>query len=218
MKIKKPILASILIIGLALSFHFSYLQQRNKHQILFLKDEDFILKERIKSLVSLRREEINLDNIYNFSDTVYESIKARVKNGTSKVFVLMIPENHCSDCLDKEYKRLKELPIGIQNNIIILTNFKKNRDTRVFLSLKKLEYPIYNSYAKAQGRAEGEAKGKAEGEAKGEIKGKAEGHESAMETVIINGSKNGLTLEQLQSVTGWEKDKITEVLKRNHLL
>ena len=82
------------------------------------------------------------------------------------------------------------------------------------------------AYAKAQGRAEGEAKGKAEGkaeglaegEAKGEIKGKAEGHELAMETVIINGSKNGLTLEQIQAVTGWEQDKITEVLKRNHLL
>jgi len=58
------------------------------------------------------------------------------------------------------------------------------------------------AYAKAQARAEGEAKG--------EAKGKAE--------VIVNGSKNGLTLEQLQSITGWDKDKITEVLKRNHLL
>ncbi len=82
------------------------------------------------------------------------------------------------------------------------------------------------AYAKSQGRAEGlaegeakgEIKGKAEGLAEGEIKGKAEGHELAMETVIINGSKNGLTLEQIQAVTGWENDKISEVLKRNHLL
>ena len=61
------------------------------------------------------------------------------------------------------------------------------------------------AYAKSQGRAEGLA----EGEAKGK--------EKSLETVIINSSKNGLTLEQIQAITGWEKDRITEVLKRNHL-
>ena len=70
------------------------------------------------------------------------------------------------------------------------------------------------AYAKSQGRAEGKAEGLAEGLAEGEAKGEIK----SMETVIINGSKNGLTLKQIQTVTGWEKDKITEVLKQNHLL
>jgi predicted transposase/invertase (TIGR01784 family) len=66
------------------------------------------------------------------------------------------------------------------------------------------------AYAKAQAKAEGLAEGEAKGKVKGKTEGKAE--------VVVTSWKNGFTLEQLQTITGWDKDKINEVLKRNHLL
>ena len=126
----------------------------------------------------------------------------------------------------KNMSRMDKIPLFLRKPI-----FEKLFNISEYSNLSKEEKEMYDvelkrkwdkanilAYAKAQGRAEGEAKGKAEGLAEGEVKGEAKGHESAMETVIINGSKNGLTLEQIQAVTGWEQDKITEVLKRNHLL
>ena len=58
------------------------------------------------------------------------------------------------------------------------------------------------AYPKEQARKEGLAEGKAEGLAE----------------VVVNGWKNGLSLDQLQTITGWGKEKITEVLKHHHLL
>jgi predicted transposase/invertase (TIGR01784 family) len=96
--------------------------------------------------------------------------------------------------------------------------FEKLFDVAEYSKLNKEEKEMYDielkrkwdranilAFAKAEGIAEGEAKGRAEGEAKG----KAE--------VIVMGWKNGFTIEQLQALTGWEKDRINEVLKRNRL-
>lgn len=46
----------------------------------------------------------------------------------------------------------------------------------------------------------------------------AKGETKSLEKVVVNGWKNGFTLEQLQAITDWDKDRVTEVLKRNRLL
>jgi hypothetical protein len=53
--------------------------------------------------------------------------------------------------------------------------------------------------------------GRMEGREEGLKEGKAEG----MEEFVANGWKNGLTIEQLQTITGWERERITQVLGRN---
>ncbi len=118
----------------------------------------------------------------------------------------------------KNMAKMDKIPLYLRKpifeklfNIAEYSNLSKEEKEMYDVELKrKWDKANILAYAKSQGRQEGLAEGKAEG--------LAEGHESAMETVIINGSKSGLSLEQLQSVTGWEKDKITEVLKRNYLL
>jgi predicted transposase/invertase (TIGR01784 family) len=92
-------------------------------------------------------------------------------------------------------------------NIAEYSNLSKEEKAMYDVELKrKWDRANILAYAREQGREQGLA----EGEAKGEAKGKEE--------VIVNGWKNGITLEQLQAITGWEKEKVTEVLKRSHLL
>jgi predicted transposase/invertase (TIGR01784 family) len=81
----------------------------------------------------------------------------------------------------------------------------------------------YKADSKAEGLAEGLEKGlekgRAEGLAEGLEKGRAEGlakgkEESLIETVI-NSARLGLSLEQIQVITGVSKEKIEEIFKTN---
>jgi predicted transposase/invertase (TIGR01784 family) len=69
----------------------------------------------------------------------------------------------------------------------------------------------------AKGRAEGEAKGraegKAEGEAKGRAEGRAEGQEESLTGVVRNCGRNGISVEQIQVITGLDMEKIREILR-----
>jgi predicted transposase/invertase (TIGR01784 family) len=114
----------------------------------------------------------------------------------------------------KNMAKMDKIPLYLRKpifeklfNIAEYSNLSKEEKEMYDVELKrKWDNANILAYAKEQARKEGLAEGKAEGEVK------------SLETVIINGSKNGLTIGQLQAITGWEKDKITEVLKRNHLL
>jgi flagellar biosynthesis/type III secretory pathway protein FliH len=66
-----------------------------------------------------------------------------------------------------------------------------------------------------EGIAEGEAKGRAEGIAEGIAEGEAKGRAEGLINVVINCSRNGLSLEQIQAITGLVKEKILEILRSN---
>ncbi|MDR1407317.1 MAG: hypothetical protein LBJ23_04645, partial [Tannerella sp.] len=69
---------------------------------------------------------------------------------------------------------------------------------------------------KAEGREEGEAigreKGREEGEAIGMAKGEAVGREKGKAEVVISCRRNGIPLEQIQLVTGLDRERIEEIL------
>jgi predicted transposase YdaD len=65
----------------------------------------------------------------------------------------------------------------------------------------------------AEGRAEGEAKGRAEGEAKGKAEGLAEGEAKSLTGVVLNCKRDGFSLEQIQMITGLDREKIQEILR-----
>jgi predicted transposase/invertase (TIGR01784 family) len=68
---------------------------------------------------------------------------------------------------------------------------------------------------KAEGITEGIAKGKAEGIAEGITEGIAKGKADGKAEVVIAGKAGGLSLEQIQAVTGFSKEKIEEILRLN---
>jgi len=65
---------------------------------------------------------------------------------------------------------------------------------------------------------EGEAIGLEKGEAIGLEKGEAIGGEKVLERVVIDSKLNGLSIEQIQSITKLSKQQISEILKRYNLL
>ncbi|MDR1406971.1 MAG: Rpn family recombination-promoting nuclease/putative transposase, partial [Tannerella sp.] len=65
---------------------------------------------------------------------------------------------------------------------------------------------------KAIGREEGEAIGMAKGEAIGLAKGEAAGREKGKAEVVITCRRNGIPLEQIQLVTGLDRERIEEIL------
>jgi len=65
---------------------------------------------------------------------------------------------------------------------------------------------------------EGEAIGLEKGEAIGLEKGEAIGGEKVLERVVIDSKLNGLSIEQIQSITKLSKQQILEILKRHNLL
>ncbi|MDR1408031.1 MAG: PD-(D/E)XK nuclease family transposase, partial [Tannerella sp.] len=81
---------------------------------------------------------------------------------------------------------------------------------------------------KAEGRAEGEAigwekgeaigreKGREEGESIGMAKGEAVGREKGKAEVVISCSRNGIPLEQIQLITGLDRERIEEILHGNN--
>jgi predicted transposase/invertase (TIGR01784 family) len=70
------------------------------------------------------------------------------------------------------------------------------------------------------GREEGEAKGRAEGIAEGEAKGRAEGiaegEAKGLINVVLNCNRNGLSVEQIQALTGLVEERILEILRSNN--
>jgi hypothetical protein len=106
----------------------------------------------------------------------------------------------------KNLSKMDKIPLYLRKpifeklfNIAEYSNLNKEEKAMYDVELKrKWDRANILAYAREQGKEEGLAEGK--------------------EEVIVNGWKNGITLEQLQAITGWEKEKVTEVLKRNHLL
>jgi predicted transposase YdaD len=61
--------------------------------------------------------------------------------------------------------------------------------------------------------AEGEARGRAEGREEGRAVGEAKGRAESLTGVVHNCKRNGFSLEQIQMITGFERDKIQEILR-----
>jgi len=114
----------------------------------------------------------------------------------------------------KNMAKMDKIPLYLRKpifeklfNISEYSNLSKEEKEMYDVELKrKWDHANILAHAREQGRVEGEAEGKAEGLAEG------------LERVVVTSWKNGFTLEQLQTITGWDKDKINEVLTRNHLL
>jgi predicted transposase/invertase (TIGR01784 family) len=66
-----------------------------------------------------------------------------------------------------------------------------------------------------KGLNKGLEKGKALGMEKGLEKGEAIGMEKAMERIVIEGKQNGFSLEQIQLLTKYTMEQITEILKQH---
>jgi predicted transposase/invertase (TIGR01784 family) len=82
---------------------------------------------------------------------------------------------------------------------------------------KSLIYESIESRAEglAEGLAKGEAKGRAEGEAKGRAEGRAEGEQKSLINFVINSERNGLSIQQIQAITGLGEEKIRKILCSN---
>lgn len=142
MKISKYFVISLFCVLIVLLCLHSLLEKKRAERNI-LKDREFILKERLKYLTVQRREIINFGDIVNFSDSVYSSLEVRIEKAPT--LVLMIPEKQCSNCIIQEYKKLRELPNSVQEDIVFLANYTKIRDLKLFLNFNKLDYPAYNS-------------------------------------------------------------------------
>ena len=69
--------------------------------------------------------------------------------------------------------------------------------------------------SRAEGRAEGEAKGRAEGKAEGRAEGEAKGRAESLTGIVRNCGRNGFSMEQIQAITGLDREKIAEILRTN---
>jgi predicted transposase/invertase (TIGR01784 family) len=109
--------------------------------------------------------------------------------------------------LFKNISTLDSIPEAMRDNPV----FERVFENAEYVKLTKKEKEMYDielkrkwdrvnilASATKQARAEAKAEGK--------------------EEVVVNGWKNGFTIEQLCTLTGWEKGRITEVLKREQLL
>jgi predicted transposase/invertase (TIGR01784 family) len=69
---------------------------------------------------------------------------------------------------------------------------------------------------KAEGRAKGLAKGKAKGLAESEAKSRVEGIAASLIRVVMNCRRNGLSVEQIQAITGLDEERILEIFRSNN--
>ncbi|MDR2775020.1 MAG: hypothetical protein LBC19_09850, partial [Tannerella sp.] len=53
----------------------------------------------------------------------------------------------------------------------------------------------------------------AEGLSKGEAKGRAEGEKTSIITIVLNCSRSGFSIEQMQAITGLGEEKLREILR-----
>jgi predicted transposase/invertase (TIGR01784 family) len=91
---------------------------------------------------------------------------------------------------------------------------RKARETLDYTQLSKEEKVEYDRIAEAKVRYQGhiytaKLQGNIEGEAKGIVKGEAK----AKAEVVINSKRNGLSIEQIQAITGLDEEKILEILR-----
>ncbi|MDR1743291.1 MAG: hypothetical protein LBR48_05655 [Dysgonamonadaceae bacterium] len=81
------------------------------------------------------------EDFHNCTDTEHKNIVERIKNQTQ--LVLYLSKKQCVNCGIFEYNLLqKKMPQA--KNIIILTNFKKEKDAHLWLEQNKVNYPVYN--------------------------------------------------------------------------
>jgi predicted transposase/invertase (TIGR01784 family) len=80
-------------------------------------------------------------------------------------------------------------------------------------TLKSLSESV--SVAKIKSHAEGHAEGEAKGRAEGRAEGIAEGEQKSLISFVINCKRNGLSVQQIQAITGVGEEKILEILRSN---
>jgi hypothetical protein len=68
---------------------------------------------------------------------------------------------------------------------------------------------------RAEGKLEGRAEGKVEGLAEGLAKGEAKGREKSLINVVLNGRRNGFSVEQIEVITGLNEERILEIFRLN---
>jgi len=142
MKHLKTILIFLIIVASVILYWLNTVQ-RNKHDSQFKQDKELALKLRIQELYRTKIDQLNNDNTFNYNDSVFSSIQERLSSGMQIIF--FVPEKPCTDCVLQEYKQLKALPASVQTRILLLTNFDRQRDLKLWMNTYKLEYPVYNS-------------------------------------------------------------------------
>jgi hypothetical protein len=133
----------LLAIGISIFLFLLNTEKKSESEMLFLKDKELSLKQRIHEMYSIEMDKLDLNNIYCYRDSIFPSLETRLSESTQ--LVMFIPERNCTDCILEEYNRLKQLPENIQDKIILLTNFDRNRDVKLWKNEYHVDYPIYNN-------------------------------------------------------------------------
>lgn len=95
MKICKPLYTLLIFIGVIGLLYINNSNQREiKSQLDSLKEVEFSLRDRLRSIITVRRDTLNLSNIQNFNDSVYYSFKYRIREVAS--IVLLISKNNAT--------------------------------------------------------------------------------------------------------------------------
>ena len=110
---------------------------------LFEKRNTELLKY-IEEVYKINAQDFKISSLTHFNDSLYTSIDERLSDNDLQ-FVLFIPQNYCQDCIIRLIDRFKSLPAFMQDKIIIMTAFERERDVRMWISSHKYRYPVYNS-------------------------------------------------------------------------
>ncbi len=139
---QKYIYLFLSIISITVIFSWFNTKKKTGVNEKFQQDKEMILTNRIKELYSIKKEKLNPLDLNNFNDSSFNSIEERLRK--SSQLILFVPEEQCGDCVTAEYEKMKLLQGNIQDNIVLITNFSKTRDLKLWINSKKIDYPVYN--------------------------------------------------------------------------
>jgi predicted transposase YdaD len=86
----------------------------------------------------------------------------------------------------------------------------EQREYKELLALRRQNQCMITT-AQIEGEVRGEEKGRAEGLAEGEEKGEAK----ALKNVVLSGKRTGLSVEQIQELTGLSRENVESILAEN---
>lgn len=142
---KYKIFISVCLIILIGNIIFFFLNEihRLKDSNKLLIDKNIIFEETIRKFFIFKNNKLNIEEIQNYSDTLYNSLMDRLEK--KNTIVWFIPEEYCKDCIINIQTSLNKQPLAFKEKIILLSEFKKIRDIKMFINTYKIKYPVYNS-------------------------------------------------------------------------
>lgn len=94
-------------------------------------------------LYSIGKTVLDYSNTSNYNDTLFHSLKDRISH--NQQLVLFVPEEPCTPCVRSELDNLKNMPEYIRENTILITQFLKRRDIKIWQEKEGADIPIYNA-------------------------------------------------------------------------